>query len=161
MLWRIGAGPARTTIFLSGDINEHADFGRLAKELPASGTLQFDLREVQSINSCGVREWMQFMRQFISGRALVMVRCSPAIVLQLNSVHNFRGAARIESVVAPYVCGKCGNEEEHVLDLARDVVVDKDKSMHVPSFRCAECSTALEFDDVPERYLRFITYVAR
>jgi len=147
--WRIKERPGLTTVEFVGEIDENADFIELRRRL--RGAVAFQLAEVRRINSCGVREWVNFVRDLPHVTDLSFSHCSPAIVTQLNMIYNFRGAARIRSFYAPYVCEKCGQEEEKLVD-----VPSTGSSHELPSFACSQCGATMEFDDLPERYLSFL-----
>jgi hypothetical protein len=147
--WRIKERPGLTTVEFVGEIDENADFIELRRRL--RGAVAFQLAEVRRINSCGVREWVNFVRDLPHVTDLSFSHCSPAIVTQLNMIYNFRGAARIRSFYAPYVCDRCGQEEEKLVDVSSQAT----SGHELPSFTCT-CGAVMEFDDLPERYLSFL-----
>jgi hypothetical protein len=149
--WRIKERPGMTTVEFVGEIDENADFVELRRRL--RGTVAFQLAEVRRINSCGVREWVNFVRDLPHVTDLSFSHCSPAIVTQLNMIYNFRGNARIRSFYAPYVCEKCGQEEEKLVDVPAQ---HGEHAAAIPSFACSQCGATMEFDDLPERYLSFL-----
>ena len=123
------------------------------------------LAEVRRINSVGVREWVNFVRELLAapggGRAaisdLTFSHCSPAIVTQLNMIYNFRGQARVRSFLAPYVCAGCEHEEEKLLDVAVHFSGSGAQRLRqAPTFACERCPGTMELDDLPERYLSFL-----
>lgn len=148
--WRIKERPGLTTVEFVGEIDENADFIELRRKL--RGAVAFQLAEVRRINSCGVREWVNFVRDLPHVTDLSFSHCSPAIVTQLNMIYNFRGSARIRSFYAPYVCERCGQEEEKLVD----VPAQGSGRQELPTFGCSQCGAAMEFDDLPERYLSFL-----
>ena len=151
--WRIKERPGFTTVEFTGEIDENADFAELRRRL--KGNVVFHLAEVRRINSCGVREWVNFVRDLPSVTELTFTHCSPAIVTQLNMIYNFRGAAMVRSFYAPYVCENCNIEEEKLLDV--DTYFAGGTVGDPPEFTCEKCSEPLQFDDLPERYLSFLT----
>jgi predicted RNA-binding Zn-ribbon protein involved in translation (DUF1610 family)/anti-anti-sigma regulatory factor len=151
--WRIKERPGFTTVEFTGEIDENADFAELRRRL--KGTVVFHLAEVRRINSCGVREWVNFVRDLPTVTELTFTHCSPAIVTQLNMIFNFRGAAKVRSFYAPYVCDNCGHEEEKLLDVQSQF--PSGKTSKVPEFACEQCGKSMEFDDLPERYLSFLS----
>lgn len=151
--WRIDERPGSTVVEFFGEIDENADFSELRRRL--KGTVVFHLAEIRRINSCGVREWVNFVRDLPDVSELTFTHCSPAIVTQLNMIYNFRGNAKIRSFYAPYVCESCNNEEEKLLDVESQF--PNGDIQTVPDFRCDECDDLMEFDDLPERYLSFLS----
>jgi hypothetical protein len=151
--WRIKERPGFTTVEFTGEIDENADFAELKRRL--RGSVVFHLGEVRRINSCGVREWVNFVRDLPNVGELTFSHCSPAIVTQLNMIYNFRGRARVRSFYAPYICEQCHNEEEKLLDVQSQF--PDGNSGRVPDFECESCRRTMEFDDLPERYLSFLS----
>lgn len=151
MHWVVESLGDGSRIFLSGAITEEADFQPLVA-LGTSGRLVLDLADVEEINSCGVREWIHFVRS-LSERSpgFEFARCSPAIVRQLNAVSNFRGNGRVASVMLPYYCGHCGGEQFRLLALGEGDTGPVITNL-VP---CTQCGGEAEFDDLPESYLGF------
>jgi len=150
--WRIKERPGFTTVEFAGEIDEEADFSELRRQL--RGSVVFRLQGISHINSCGVREWIHFVRDLPNVSELVLTHCSHAFVAQLNMIDNFRGAATVRSFYAPYVCESCNNEEERLLDVGTHFA-DGDLSQP-PPFLCEKCQRPLVFDDLPERYLSFL-----
>ena len=151
--WRIKERPGNTTVELFGEVDENADFSELRRRL--KGPVVFQLAEVRRINSCGVRERVNFIRDLPDVTNLTFKDCSPAIVTQLNMIYNFRGQAEIQSFYAPYVCENCNHEEELLLEV--EARFPGGDISEVPEFPCPECGEVMEFDDLPERYLSFLS----
>jgi ABC-type transporter Mla MlaB component len=139
-------------VVLTGEIDENADLARLATQI--RGPLTLDLKEVRRINSAGVREWVNFMRQIEHVKGVKLARCSMAMVNQLNMIYNFKGAAAVESFFAPYSCDPCDKEVDVLLTV--DVHFPDPSQLQPPKASCPRCGGALEFDDIPERYFSFI-----
>lgn len=135
---------------LVGDIDEDSDFSELVALLRGKEA-RLNLRGIARINSIGVREWVNFVREVGEGSKITLEECSPVVVTQLNMIANFAGAADIRSVVAPYVCDECGNEEDVLLEVAA-VVADNDVLGTRP---CGKCGATMELDDLPESYFAF------
>ena len=150
--WRIKERPGFTTVEFVGEIDENADFAELRRKL--SGQVVFHLGEVSRINSAGVREWVNFVRDLPNVIDLTFSHCSPAIVAHLNMIYNFRGEASIRSFYAPYVCDACNREDEKLLDVKAQF--PNGSPDELPEVSCESCREPMEFDDLPERYLSFL-----
>jgi hypothetical protein len=152
LTWALDRVEGRLVARLRGEINENADLADLRRAL--FGDVDLDLEGVTRINSCGVREWVNFVRGLDGVKSLRFVRCSPTVVLQLNTICNFRGRARVVSFLAPYVCEVCHVDEYRLLEVDEHFA---DRSpFTVPAFRCGRCGGALVFDELAERYLSFL-----
>ncbi len=151
MSWKRILVDGQERIQLEGSISEHTDFRSLIEV--ASDSLALDLAHVDQINSCGVREWINFVNALRElGKNLEMHRCSPAIVRQLNMISNFRGDGKVQSVLAPYFCDACDNEMTQIVDLA-GIESPPEIAETLP---CPNCGEDMEFDDLVDSYLGFL-----
>lgn len=136
-------------IALSGEISEETDFTLMLGQ--TRPTMVLDLGSVARVNSCGIREWLEFVRAIEAKNVdLVLECCPPGIVAQLNMISNFTGArGSVRSVFAPYYCAGCDVEHLRLIDLkSDDVVLDE-------GHPCPVCGSSMEFEDIPETYLQF------
>jgi anti-anti-sigma regulatory factor len=136
--WTVSHGPNETRVAFSGDIREDTEFDALLQAIAAPRVV-LDLAEVRSINSLGVREWLKFVAALErKTSAFELVNCSVAVVQQLNSTANFRGAGRVRSIFAPYFCAQCDADRAlHIeLDGASDVRDDNPP--------CPKCRAPME-----------------
>jgi hypothetical protein len=158
-LWEIHDLPdGIQQVILQGDFREHTDLSRLAPRL--SGRVEFDLSWVRYINSSGVRHWVNLLRALRNVTDVSFVRCSVAFVTQASMVPEVVGSGRIESFHAPYACEACDLEEERLMQSA--VLMDAGRwPPDLPVFACPRCRGTLEFDDLPSRFLAFLTHDAR
>lgn len=142
--------PEGTRILLSGDITEDSDFSPLLKQ--ARGQVTVDLAGVRSINSCGVRYWIQFVTALrTAGVPIALERCSVTFVRYLNMISNFGGGGEIRSIHAPYFCERC--EQDHTRLMPVDPTLPEAIRAPIPCPRCAE---PMEFDDDPNQFLDFL-----
>ncbi len=151
--WRIKERAGFTTVEFSGEIDENSDFSELSGRL--QGKVVFHLQQVRRINSCGVREWINFVRDLDNVEELTFSHCSSVIVAQLNMIFNFRGSATLRSFYAPYICDACDIEVEKLLDI--ETSFPKGGDNEPPEFPCDECGELMEFDDLPDHYLAFLS----
>lgn len=139
---------------IAGSITEEADF-RPIIAVGKDRSLRLDLSAIEQINSCGVREWIYFVRSLGEVvRSLHLERCSPAIVRQLNMISNFRGSGTITSVMLPYYCEACGHEERRLLP----VVSGTSPADIQDSITCSNCGETADFDDLPTAYIAFASH---
>jgi ABC-type transporter Mla MlaB component len=138
---------------LQGDLDENANLFEIKAVL--SGRVRIDLGQVRRINSAGVRDWVNFIREVEQQTDhVVLADCSPAIVMQMNMISNFRGNAEVASIYAPLACPHCDHEQDGRIVLTDEVVGALPD--HLPEFACDECGEALELDDIAERYFAFL-----
>lgn len=140
-------------IKLSGVIDEDNELADLADKVHAA-TVVIDLGEVERINTNGVRDWVNWLAR-VQERAsqIVLVECSPAIVGQINLVHNFIGNGYVKSFYVPYFCAEC-DEEKAMLVEATDM---GEPPHEPPTCRCDECDLVMEFDDMADTYFAFLS----
>ena len=150
--WRIRAEPGYTVVELSGELNETADLASLSQRL--HGPVALHMGGVRRINSGGVREWVQFMRNLSTESSITLTHCTPVIVAQLNVISVFCGKARVLSFYAPYACSRCDREEEKLIYV--QMHFPRNDFSRMPDLHCSACGAAMEFDDMVERYLGFL-----
>ena len=138
---------------LGGVIDEDNELAGLVEQIP-SGTAVIDLGEIERINSCGVRDWVNWLTKIEgNGTRAVLVECSPAIVAQINLVNNFTGNGVVKSFYVPYFCPEC-DEEKVLLVEASDMGPPPHEP---PTCRCDECDLVMDFDDMPDSYFAFLS----
>jgi anti-anti-sigma regulatory factor len=138
---------------LGGVIDEDNALGELVEKIP-NGTAVIDLGEIERINSCGVRDWVNWLSKLeTNGTRSVLVECSPAIVAQINLVNNFTGSGVVKSFYVPYFCPEC-DEEKVLLVEAGDMGPPPHEP---PTCRCDECDLVMDFDDMPDSYFAFLS----
>ena len=138
---------------LGGVIDEDNELADLVDKIP-SGTAVIDLGEIERINSCGVRDWANWLSKLENnGTRSVLVECSPAIVAQINLVNNFTGNGVVKSFYVPYFCPEC-DEEKVLLVEATDMGPPPHEP---PTCRCDECDLVMDFDDMPDSYFAFLS----
>jgi anti-anti-sigma regulatory factor len=138
---------------LGGVIDEDNELADLVDKIPA-GTAVIDLGEIERINSCGVRDWVNWLSKLENnGTRSVLVECSPAIVAQINLVNNFTGNGVVKSFYVPYFCPECDEEKVLLVEAA-----DMGPPPHEPpTCRCDECDLVMDFDDMPDSYFAFLS----
>ncbi len=142
-----------TWVKLSGVIDEDNDLGALADKI-GSGTAVIDVSEIERINSCGVRDWVNWLgKTEKNGTSVVLVECSPAIVAQINLVNNFTGQGVVKSFYAPYFCPNCDIEKALLVETSD---VHGVRPFQAPSCRCDECDGPMDFDDMEDSYFAFL-----
>lgn len=138
---------------LAGVIDEDNELTSLTDKIP-SGTAVIDLGEVERINSCGVRDWVNWLTKLeTQSTHAVLVECSPAIVAQINLVNNFTGTGVVKSFYVPYFCPDCDEEKVLLVD-----ATDMGPPPHEPpTCRCDECDLVMDFDDMADSYFAFLS----
>ena len=139
---------------LFGPINEDAEvhLPKLAASLGQNVIINF--KKVESVNSCGVRAWITFMRELEKGRSLVFEECTPDIVGQINMIPNFRGKAVVQSCYASYTCPACGNQQQHLFTKGQNLPASSsDGGGAIP---CSKCGKTTEMDELEEEFFAWI-----
>lgn len=139
----------KTRIVLKGIIDEDTEFEALKK----IGTpLIVNFKDVSSINSCGIRTWVNFIKE-LSGTEIHYEECPPLIVRQMNMVPSFQGHAKVLSVYVPYVCDAC-DAETMTLVAAENFAGG---NPNIPeTLKCVACGDGeMEIDGNPKQYFAF------
>ncbi|MBQ9244317.1 MAG: hypothetical protein IJ165_14050 [Proteobacteria bacterium] len=146
------AGNGYTYLKLKGILDEDNLLSNLLSQIQGR-LLLIDMAEIERINSCGVRDWVNWNNQIQAlGIAVILLRCSPVVVSQANMVTNFAADAFIHSFYAPYVHPDTG-EEQSVLLFTEEI--RKSSPVSAPKI-FNENGEELEFDEFEESYFAFI-----
>jgi hypothetical protein len=132
---------------LSGQIDEDADFSSLNTD---KKKIIFDLDGIELINSCGIRDWVEFQNGLPSDCSIVYKNCPQVIVEQLNIIKGFiKEGGVVESFYAPYY-NEAKDEEVKILITPAEVVESK-----APSKKDDD-GNELEFDEIELQYFNFL-----
>ena len=139
---------------LIGPINEDAEIF-LPKLLQSLGTnLIINFKSVESVNSCGVRAWITFIRDLEKGRTLIFEECTAEIVSQINMIPNFRGSATIQSVYAGYSCAHCGHAQSELFVKGKNLPASAGDG--AGDIACGKCGKTTEMDEIEEEFFAWI-----
>jgi hypothetical protein len=137
-----------TRVAIVGTIDEDADLTPLAR---LSGRVELDLAGVRRLNSIGIREWMGAMRELGGRAAITLIRCSRAVVEQLNLIHGFIADSTVASFYAPMRCEPCDQDLDHLFDRA-----EVERLGGLPPVPCPSCPRPMELDELEQSYLLFV-----
>ena len=138
-----------------GPINEESEvqLNNIANQVGPNCIINF--KQVTYVNSCGVRAWINFLRDFEKDRKIVFEECTPEIVMQINMIPNFKGQAKVKSVYATYECDDCGHNETILFEEGKNLPDDPTKEL--PPVKCEKCgSEDMEMEELEEEYFSFL-----
>jgi anti-anti-sigma regulatory factor len=142
---------------LGGVIDEDNELVELTDRI-SPGMVVIDLADIDRINSCGVRDWVNWLTRIErNGARVVLVECSPSIVSQINLVNNFTGNGVVKSFYAPYFCPNCEREKVLLVE-ANELPPPPHRA---PICRCDECDGVMDFDDMEDSYFAFLATAKR
>ena len=139
----------RKIIYISGTIDEDTNFNPL---LDFGKTLILNLSKIASINSCGIRNWVNFFKD-LNNTQVIYEECTPLLVRQMNMIPSFLGKAHVASVFVPYLCATC--EEEKIILVKEDKFNGGNIKIE-ETLVCEKCQKGeMEFDGKPKQYFAF------
>jgi hypothetical protein len=152
--WKIMRSDAKQIIYLSGLLNAEVDLTPL-KQL--RGELDFHMRDFRRISSDSIQTWIDLMRGLTGASKIRLHECPIQFIQQANAISNLLDHTEVVSFFGPYLCRKCGLDEERLIDVKSDLY-DAAGVLHrrPPAFTCVRCSAPMIFDDIPERYFMFL-----
>jgi eukaryotic-like serine/threonine-protein kinase len=117
------------------------------------GTIEVDCGRLARINSEGVRLLSKALK-VVAGKGvkLVFQRCTPSLIEHVNTYDGFLSGGTVESIMAPYMCRKCGKATS-VYMTCEAVVEQGLQPQPVP---CESCGGSATFDDYPDFYFGFL-----
>jgi anti-anti-sigma regulatory factor len=132
---------------LMGHVDEDATFNSV--ELTGASKVVVDLDGVTAINSCGIREWIKWIRTAGSGSAVVYRNCPKVIVDQINMA----AGGKVESFYVPYYSDASGNEK---MILFRDGQEFKGNEVFPPAEVKDDSGEVMEMDVIEAKYFKFL-----
>lgn len=139
-------------------------------KFPAVDTGKFkkvfiDLKGVKSINSVGIREWLNWMKPLSDKAQLVFMKTPKALVLQMNMVEGFLPKnGFVKSFYVPFYCEKCDKEENVLFSVGQEIELSpgdyKIKFDIATAKLCPEPPCEMEMDASEAKYFQFLKRVA-
>lgn len=138
---------------LKGSIDEDAILSNITFE--DAKAIVLELGQISSINSCGIREWIKWLKSAPSGAAITYRECPKVIVDQINMVSGFlpEGAV-VESFYVPYFNENTGNEKMVLFKAGQEF---SSGNVNPPAEVKDENGEPMEMDVLEAKYFRFIT----
>jgi hypothetical protein len=150
---KIEISPSPHVIRFQGEIDEDALFTGIV--IPDDRETVFDLNGVRLINSCGIREWIRWMKEIKTGTRLVWENCPKIIVDQINMVDGFLPAgAKVRSFDVPYYCEKC--EKIKIVRFQAGVEFQGATVTAPTAVTCDHCQGPVELDVIESKYFKFL-----
>lgn len=139
-------------ITLKGHIDEDATFNGL--ELNGANKVYVELEGVSAINSCGIREWIKWIRTAPTGSQIIYRKCPKVIVDQINMVAGFLPEnGKVESFYVPYYSDASGNEK---MILFKEGVEFKGNEVFPPGEVKDDSGEVMEMDVIEAKYFKFL-----
>lgn len=137
---------------ISGQIDEDVDFSSQA--LTGVQEIVLDLASVKTINSCGIREWIDWIKTAESAQKITYKNCPKVIVDQINMVEGFLPVnGKVESFFVPYYSEDSG-EEKNIL--FRHGIEFTDHEITPPSGVQDSEGHEMEMDIIEGKYFKFL-----
>ena len=136
------------TITIKGALNEEAKKSLTELHQSTATEVCFDFERLESINSSGIRDWIQFIRKFEQNRNLSYANCPPDLIMTFNNIEADVGSAKVISLYRAYNCADCNSHHSFLLTDIKDFKageIPKDTRLH-----CQKCQGLLEPDEVAE-----------
>ena len=123
--------------------------------------LKINLAAISSINSVGIREWLDWIKPIAEKVSIVLENCPKSMVFQFNMVEGFLPPkASVTSFYVPYFCDKCDLEKNVLFTVGKDIAVDSGSlkfattAQATVGCKVAECE--VEMDVTEAKYFRFL-----
>ena len=144
---------------LSGSIDEDAEFNAIPKI--QKNLLVVDFSQVTMINSCGIRDWVNWTKTLDSNVQVHIKKCPKFIIDKINILKGFLTAkSLVLSFYTPYYCENCDSEKQYLFERGvhfQEQTADKaafvDYDLEV---LCDQCKTAMSMDVITEKYFNFL-----
>ena len=117
--------------------------------------LIFDFEGLNLINSCGIRDWVSWMKTIPSGVIAVFTKCPAILVDQINMINGFVPAGGyVQSFFVPYFCDECDDVVNKLFERGKDY--NKGECDVAEEISCPKCSSEAELDVIKLKYFKFL-----
>jgi hypothetical protein len=138
-----------------GPINEDAEVHLSGVPDQLGKNIIFNFRHVEYVNSCGVRAWINFLREVEKGnRQIIFEECTPEIVGQINMIPNFKSKAHVKSVYASYACDNCGHQQWTLFEEGRNLPQSSNTTLNPPN--CEKCKSQMEMEELEDEFFAWL-----
>jgi hypothetical protein len=142
----------------TGVIDEDVEFPQVT---PPEGELHIDLQNVSSINSVGIREWLNWITPLAEKSKVILMNAPKALVFQFNMVEGFLPKnAKVNSFYVPYFCETCDQEYNVLFNVGKEVEVSAGQykiNYDVKAANlCKGADCEIEMDASEGKYFQFL-----
>ena len=141
-------------LMYAGPINEDTEVHLKPMITSLGPNVIFNFRKVEYVNSCGVRAWINFLREVQKNRKIIFEECTPEIVSQINMIPNFKGTAHIKSVYASYACNSCDSQKWVLFEEGRNLPPNSAEGVTPP--KCDKCSAEMEMEELEDEFFAWV-----
>lgn len=135
-----------------GHIDEDAQFSQV--DVAGAKVVKIDLDSVEAINSCGIREWIKWIRTVPESSQIVYKKCPKIIVDQINMVDGFLPQnGKVESFYVPYYSDDSGNEKMVLFTEGKEF---SGNEVNAPEAIKDEDGSEMEMDVIEAKYFKFL-----
>lgn len=148
----------KVSLTLSGAIDEDAKLPDPAG-LQSSSEVVIDVGGIQAVNSCGVREWVKWVKAMPPSAKLIYVNSPKIIVDQMNMIGGLlpKGST-VKSFYVPYFCENCKLSHSILFTEGKEF---QGKSAQAPAeVQCPKCKQPMEMDVIEAKYFKFLSTIA-
>ncbi len=151
-------GEALLLIF-EGVIDEESKFP--AVDTIKNKRVMIDLKGIRSINSVGIREWLNWVRPVSENAQLVFLKTPKALVFQMNMVEGFLPKnGTVKSFYVPFYCEACDKEENVLFTVGQEVQVSGGEYKITFDVKkanlCGKPNCDMEMDASEAKYFQFL-----
>jgi hypothetical protein len=140
-------------IKLSGEIDEDSFFPEV--DYSGAKNIEFNFEGLNNINSCGIRDWVGWLKKIPTELNSSFINCPPFIIDQVNMINGFvPEGGTINSFQVPYYCD---DTDEVIQKLyVRGVDYTGDDCTIEKIYTCPECDAGAEIDVIEQKYFKFL-----
>ena len=141
----------KKTVHIEGVLDEDFIFSKYP--LSEADEVEFFLGKLKNINSCGIREWINWMGTIKSVK-IKLIECPKIIVDQINMVQGFISKnALVESFYVPYFNEEAGTEKNVLFSLGKEYT---NSEINFPKEITDESGRPMELDVIESKYFKFL-----
>jgi hypothetical protein len=143
----------KLVVLLTGQIDE--DVKLPSADFSSGSEVIFDFEGLTLINSCGIRDWVTWMKSIPAGKPVSFVNCPSILIDQVNMISGFVPASgKIGSFYVPYFCDECDDLKNILFTKGKEF--DGEKCEVKEEIACPTCGEEAELDVIKLKYFKFL-----
>ena len=146
-------GEEETKVTISGTMGEDCQHILASIEKEAKEVCLFNLRDLNGLNSLGVKNWVRFFQDFSQNRSISFEECPSYFISQVNMIPKIIGKASVKSFFAEYYCQNCECDEDILMN---GEVSYSEALKNISSSKCPNCENIMDTVEEGEDFLSFM-----
>lgn len=145
----------KINLIFDGHLDEFVELPEI--EVSGHGEIVLNLEKILSVNSLGIRTWLDWIKNFEGKARFQFINCPKCIVMQMNMVEGFIPKnSEVLSFYVPYYCESCDEEKSVLVDVRKNILMGSDVKLNIDKSKICKADCEIEMDVNESKYFKFL-----